>query len=240
MKNAHFPTHRQAFSLVELMVILAVIAGLAGLILPALASAQNRTRSIECISNLHQWGIGFRIYADDNNDFLPRRGQGVQTLSLITRQDDWFNALPCAIHQPSYLSLLNQGRPPAPGVHSWFVCPSATPRVASGKATLFLAYGMNMNLSTWNLPLPAKFSEIVRPESVVALADAPGSYASTFPSIQPYGPLARHAGRVNLLLLAGAATSFAGDYAGCGVGDCEHDDLHWLTGTASDTQARNY
>ena len=66
------------------------------------------------------------------------------------------------------------------------------------------------------------------------MADAPGQYASTFPSIQPYSAVARHAGCINLLFLAGSVQSFAGSYVGCGVGDPKLDDVRWLTGTASD------
>ncbi len=74
----------------------------------------------------------------------------------------------------------------------------------------------------------------------MALADAPGPYASTYPSTQAYSVIARHAGRADLLFLAGGAQSFAGNYLGCGVGDPGRDDVRWLTGTASDAQASNY
>jgi hypothetical protein len=99
---------------------------------------------------------------------------------------------------------------------------------------------MNMNLSPWNLPLPTRFGDVVQPDAVVTLADAPGPYASTFPSKQPYSVLARHSGRVNVLFLAGAVDSFAGSYVGCGTGDPKRSDVRWLTGTASDAQAHNY
>jgi hypothetical protein len=72
------------------------------------------------------------------------------------------------------------------------------------------------------------------------MADAPGPYASTFPSAKPYSVLARHARRVNLLFLAGQVTSYAGDYVGCGVGDPEREDVRWVTGTESDMTAGNY
>ena len=55
------------------------------------------------------------MYADDNDDFLPRRGQGVQTLALITRLDDWFNALPPYFNLPPYLQFVTDGKKPAAG-----------------------------------------------------------------------------------------------------------------------------
>ena len=99
---------------------------------------------------------------------------------------------------------------------------------------------MNMNLSPWNLPLATKFSAVVQPDFVVAFGESPGPYASTYPSKQPYSIVARHAGRINLLFLAGEVQSFTGSYVGCGVGDPGLDDVRWLTGTASDAQAHNY
>jgi hypothetical protein len=125
---------------------------------------------------------------------------------------------------------------PAAYSKSIFICPVAE----DPGGTYFLPYGMNMNLSTWNLPLAAKFGQVHHPESVVAMADAPGPYASTFPSTRPYSPVARHASKINLLFLAGAVQSFAGSYVGCGTGDPQRPDVHWLTGTASDATASNY
>ena len=119
---------------------------------------------------------------------------------------------------------------------SVFICPT----VDDPGGTYFLPYGMNMNLSPWNLPLATKFGEVVQPGSVVAMADAPGPYASTFPSAKPYSVVARHSARVNLLFLTGQVQSLAGAYVGCGIGDPQHDDVRWLTGTASDAAAHNY
>ena len=236
MKPQPAITSRRAFTLVELLVVIAIIAVLAALLLPALARAKDKARAAQCISNLRQWGLAMRLYADDFGDYLPRRGQGVQTLNLVTRPDDWFNALPVYFALPSYQQLVADGKKPAAGDHNIFVCPDA---VDPG-GMYFLPYGMNMNLSPWNLPEPTKFGDVVQPICVVSIADAPGQYASTYPSAQPYSVIARHARRTNLLFLAGQVQSFSGSYVGCGVGDPGRDDVHWLTGTVSDAQAHNY
>jgi prepilin-type N-terminal cleavage/methylation domain-containing protein len=226
----------RGFTLVELLVVIAIISILAALLLPAFAASKNKARSAQCINNLHQWGLAYRMYADDNADFLPRRGQGVQTLLQIDRPTDWFNALPSYFGLPSFQQMLLSNQPPAAHDASVFICPAAN----NPGGTYFLPYGMNMNLCPWNLPAPTKFAEVHQPESVVAMADAPGPYASTFPSSRAYSVVARHVSRVNLLFLAGHVQAFAGSYVGCGTGDPEHPDARWLTGTASDASTGNY
>jgi prepilin-type processing-associated H-X9-DG protein len=65
------PRSKPAFTLVALLVIIAVLAILAALLLPALAGAHDRARRINCVNNLKQSGIAFRIWAGDNNDLYP-------------------------------------------------------------------------------------------------------------------------------------------------------------------------
>ncbi len=227
---------KAGFTLIELLVVIAIVAVLAAMLLPALSRSKEKARTAQCAGNLRQWGLAFRMYADDNTDFLPRRGQGVQVLFQIDRKDDWFNALPsCFGLQPFQQLVANSTQPPA-RAQSVFICPTAN----DPGETYFLPYAMNMNLSPWFLPRATKFSEVVQPTSVVAMADAPGPYASTFPSTKAYSVVARHNARVNVLFLAGQVQSFTGSYIGCGTGDPQRSDVRWLTGTISDKQAHVY
>jgi prepilin-type N-terminal cleavage/methylation domain-containing protein len=62
---------RCGFSLVELVITLAIIALLIGILLPALARARATQRRTTCLSNLHQIATAFTLYAQDNNGYGP-------------------------------------------------------------------------------------------------------------------------------------------------------------------------
>ena len=60
-----------AFTLIELLVVIAIIAILAALLLPALAKAKKAARRSQCVQNLKQVGLAFKVWEGDHGDKYP-------------------------------------------------------------------------------------------------------------------------------------------------------------------------
>ena len=76
--------HKHIFTLIELLIVIAIIAILAGLLLPALGAVKERTKIISCVSNLKNFSIGSLRYADDYNDWgFPFPGSNGYSPTLL-------------------------------------------------------------------------------------------------------------------------------------------------------------
>lgn len=62
---------RRGFTLIELLVVIAIIAILAAILFPVFARAREQARKTSCLSNEKQLGLGFLMYAQDYDEFLP-------------------------------------------------------------------------------------------------------------------------------------------------------------------------
>lgn len=77
---------KQGFTLIELLVVIAIIAILAAIMFPVFNKARDSARRTQCLSNMKQMGIAFRMYMDDHADTFPldthsdRRNSWIDTL----------------------------------------------------------------------------------------------------------------------------------------------------------------
>ena len=166
-------TAKRGFTLIELLVVIAIIAILAAMLLPALAKAKDKAKTVNCISNTRQWGIAIQMYVGDYNDGMPRDGMGqngqypgnvyngVQT-GDATDPNAWFNLLPELVAEKKLKtyaanatsSAANNAKilPFPGGVGKMWHCSAATmsdtdiQNVGGGGVNGFFSYVMNIDL----------------------------------------------------------------------------------------------
>ncbi len=117
MKRISLPCRSRAFTFAGLLIIIAVLAILAAMLLPALAKAKARAQRIRCMNNLKQCGLAFLIWSGDHEDHFP---MAVATNKHGTQE--WvdggnafrhFQALSNELNTPRVLVCPSDTRPPA-------------------------------------------------------------------------------------------------------------------------------
>jgi prepilin-type N-terminal cleavage/methylation domain-containing protein/prepilin-type processing-associated H-X9-DG protein len=76
----------RAFTLIELLVVIAIIAILAAILFPVFAQAKESAKKTACLSNSKQLGLGFSMYATDNDDRYPG---SLETITPINGGFGW-------------------------------------------------------------------------------------------------------------------------------------------------------
>ena len=87
---------KRAFTLIELLVVIAIIALLLAILIPSLKKAKSQGRAIICKSNLHQWGLIWKMYADDHDGYFT---DGVTGDDVVYSRGQWIHALRSYWHE---------------------------------------------------------------------------------------------------------------------------------------------
>jgi prepilin-type processing-associated H-X9-DG protein/prepilin-type N-terminal cleavage/methylation domain-containing protein len=146
-----------AFTILELLIVIAILVILAALLLPVLARARIAARRVECISNQKNWIIAFKSFAEDNEGLIAREGyepfgevalnNWTQVASRPQADDVWYNALPPYLSlQPAYWYANPLQRTQFYERGNLFHCPSARfPKQAFQINYQFPLFSMAMN-----------------------------------------------------------------------------------------------
>ncbi|MBS1369955.1 MAG: hypothetical protein HPZ91_08395 [Lentisphaeria bacterium] len=134
---------KNLFTLIELLIIIAIIAILASMLLPALNQARARARSTDCLGNQKSIGTVMRMYLDDNRDFIMPSG-GVKVAGISTDAYRWQDYL-YAYHAGTGLEkncFLDRAVSPVRPL-KMFRCPGWVPATADEAAYYLTHYSIN-------------------------------------------------------------------------------------------------
>ena len=98
-------TGEYKFSLIELLIVIAIIAILVSLLLPALNSAKNKFSNVSCLNNTRQLGLGTISFADDHKGFPPGANQAMWQYDLNLKR-----LQPNDVYYGDYVSRLYKGK----------------------------------------------------------------------------------------------------------------------------------
>lgn len=176
---------RRGFTLIEVLVVVAIIALLVAILLPSLSAARRQAKTTACAVNLRTISQALIFYLEANQDVIPAAGAGgfellhkyVQRLSTTysTPYSPWLSKAP---------DVANVGI-------SWYLCPGdeiphvtgevwqTLPSGEKKKCQYCVSYGLNTDLSYARRPsgkddpgVLRKMSSVARPASIVSYCDA--------------------------------------------------------------------
>jgi prepilin-type N-terminal cleavage/methylation domain-containing protein/prepilin-type processing-associated H-X9-DG protein len=159
------------FTLVELIVVVAIIAILAALLLPALTRSKSEATSVKCLNNLRQMAIAARVYVNDNSDSYPI-AYFTAPVNGVMYSYNWDfttsagRVIPGLLWQGQGMAQIQQC-PAFSGAANWL----ADPYTGYNYNTSYIGHGQ-----AESIPKPAKGSEVHHSSQTALFGD--GQYAS--------------------------------------------------------------
>jgi prepilin-type processing-associated H-X9-DG protein len=179
------------------LVVIAIIAILAAMLLPALANARAKARQISCVNRLKQMGTVLYLYCDNYNEWMAPAY--IYTDARPTWYEKGYDMSQDTFCNPAISSGLTAANPPCPGMQE------ATPSAGYG------GYTMNRVLGAWwstyTEGSPSRIGEFTQPSATLWMCDGYYGFVSSFlwgtldPLYVDQRPFFRHAGGTNILFM---------------------------------------
>jgi len=217
---------RRAFTLVELLVVIGIIAILIAMLMPALNKAREAAKSTACKSNLRQWHMALMLYVNDNRQWVPGANNQYQFGQTAYRWD-------AMTMLGKYIKLRTwDGGKWLYGDQPWPLrCPSIVPVISGVERIDYPTYGVNSIFSTLILD-PATNVYLARPRykitqvssSCLWLADAKNNFLVSYSATQTGvdgSMMFAHSRRANLITIGGSVQDFP---------NCPPQNPYWVPG----------
>jgi len=159
--------HRFGFTLIEVLVVTAILAVVGALVLPAVAQAKSRFQALVCLNNLRQWGLATHLYAAEHDDYLPP--DGAPNPGATATNLGWYIQLPAQLALTRYHDLAWRTNPAAPLERSIWICP-ANQRRSNGRNLFHYCLNEHVN-GTGDEARPVRLGTLVQPSGLVWLFD---------------------------------------------------------------------
>ena len=175
-----------AFTLVELLMVIAIIGILAALLLPVLSMAKSSSRSAACKNHLHQMGVAMKMYADEHNSAFPfylgpagpsygdDTGKGGRAVGLVFWSSKLFPYYPVSwtnssFHCPGYKGAISGPTAGAGGVGR-FGSYAYNLWGSAGHPRKSKTFGLGP-IIFWDVP-PVKESQVVSPGEMLSIGES--------------------------------------------------------------------
>jgi prepilin-type N-terminal cleavage/methylation domain-containing protein/prepilin-type processing-associated H-X9-DG protein len=169
----------RAFTLVELLTVIGIIAVLAALLFPVFATARGKAREITCVSNLRQIGMAIKMYTQDYDELYP---WAVDATDRYTPQI--WSQYPEFQAQIPYMPFIHEALQPYIKSKELFHCPAdsgydvedSNGMPLDARPTSYQKFGTSYNYRTEIAFRRAGEGSIREPSSVNVLFDAAGRW----------------------------------------------------------------